>query len=385
MVKIITFLLALILNINNFALAQDAKTNKWINYTQLPMIKNKEVLLKDRAKIYRKKVSAFYLAPSISFVKYNKDVYFEEGEDSKSIEIDYNRAEDGFCGAYVMLLADISEYRSLSFMVKGKEGQENFEIGLKDVVGHQRQDAVYAGSIYHYLPNGLTTEWQQVVVPLDDFFGIDKSNLFSLTILFEEPQRGTIFIDEIKFSKEVFIDRQKEIEKQGFLLLDNFDHSDLNNLGLKTHTYKRLPSYCKTQRTTDVFYGEEGKSLKLEYHRDYSGWCGYYSLLNYAETEFFDLSQFKNLSFMVKGERGGEMFTVGLADEDYLLVGDALKIEEISQYLPSGTVTTKWQEVTIPLSDFEGLDLKRIASFVIDFPEIQDGIIYIDLIKFNLK
>jgi hypothetical protein len=87
---------------------------------------------------------------------------------------------------------------------------------------------------------------------------------------------------------------------------------------------------------------------------------------------------------MVKGKKGGENFTIGLADKSWVIIGDSLKAGTVNQYLNNG-VTTEWQEVVIPLCDFGLLDLTEMGSFVIDFHRKQKGTIWIDDLKFLLK
>ncbi|MCM8782418.1 MAG: CIA30 family protein, partial [Candidatus Omnitrophica bacterium] len=165
---------------------------------------------------------------------------------------------------------------------------------------------------------------------------------------------------------------------------DNFDYSDLNLLGRKTNAYKKLPSVCKFERVPEEHFGPAGKALKLAYKKEATGWCGYYTLLNQIDGEYYDLSGYKSVSFMVKGKNGGEKFEIGMADKSWIIIGDSLKAGPIDKYLPGG-VTCQWQEVVIPLEDFGLLDFSEMGSFVINFHEKGDGTIYIDDLKFYLK
>ncbi len=124
--------------------------------------------------------------------------------------------------------------------------------------------------------------------------------------------------------------------------------------------------------------------MRLDYEKEGTGWCGYYTLLNQIDGEWFDLSDFDKVSFMVKGKKGGEMFELGMADKNWVIIGDSLKAGDIDKYLKGG-VTTEWQEVVIPLSDFGLLDLKEMGSFVINFNRKQKSTIWIDDLKFILK
>ena len=272
----------------------------------------------------------------------------------------------------------------MGFCREGERGREVFEIGLNDVISNKREDAVFIGSIYRYLPKGITTEWQRVVIPLSDWFGPDLSRVYSFVFHFNEGGQGAFWIDGIAFHTEQLVDREAQVEAEGHLLLDNFDHNDLNLLGRKTNAYKKLPSVCRFSRVSEGRWGSEGHSLKLDYHKETTGWCGYYTLLNQIDGDYFDLSWYDRLSFMVRGEKGGEVFEIGMADRNWLTIGDSVKAGPIEKYLPNG-VTTQWQEVVIPLADLGLLDFTQMGSFVINFHKKQEGSLYIDDLKFHLR
>ena len=230
----------------------------------------------------------------------------------------------------------------------------------------------------------MTTEWQKVIIPLKDWFGPNLSQVYSFVFNFNEEGRGVFWIDEIIFHTEEMVDRDAEIEKQGYLLLDNFDHNDLNLLGRKTNTYKKLPSVCQFSRVLEERWGEKGRSLQLTYCKEGTGWCGYYTLLNQIDGEYFDLSWYDKVSFRVKGAKGKETFEIGMADRNWLTIGDSVKAGPIEKYLPAG-VTTEWQEVVVPLEDFGLLDFSQMGSLVINFYKKQEGILYVDDLKFHLR
>lgn len=333
---------------------------------------------------YRGKIGGFMLMPSRYGVYGDEDTYYEAGADRASIKMMYEKKDEGFCGTYLIIMGDISRYKTMSFMLKGQNGGETFEIGLNDTVSNKREDAVMVGSIYRYLPGGVTTEWQEAEIPLGDFYGPDLSRVYSIIFLFNEPGKGAFWVDEVKFYEDSLVDREEQLCKEGYLLLDDFDHSDLNLLGRKTGAYKKLPSVCTVSRTSEGHWGNAGRSLKLAYTKDVTGWCGYYSLLNQVDGAYYDLTPFDAVSFIVKGEQGGETFEIGVADRNWLIIGDSLKAGTIENYLPGG-ITTEWQEVKIPLRDFGLLDFSEMGSFVINFHKKGQSTIYIDELKFHLK
>jgi len=376
---------------------------KVVGVMDLPPLPEGTVLFEEEKMFgYRGRIGGFFIRPCKVGVYRDDKVYVEGGEPmgipefknefelgkdpaKGSIKVMYKKVEKEltFCGSYVILLADLTRYQTMTFMIKGEKGGETFIVGLNDVISNKREDAVYVGSIHRYLPEGITTDWQEVKIPLSDFYGPSLSAVYSLVFEFNEPGQGAFYVDQIRFHTEELVDRVSEVESQGYLLLDNFDHSLVNLLGRKANAYKKLPSVCKHTITQDEQYEGTG-SLRLEFDKKGSGWCGYYTLLNQVDGEYYDLSMYGSVSFMVKGRDGGELFEIGMADKSWVIIGDSLKAGPIDKYLPGG-VTKEWQEVVIPLGNFGALDLSEMGSFVINFHKVGNGAVYIDNLKFIKK
>ncbi|MDO8729658.1 MAG: hypothetical protein Q7J69_00500 [Candidatus Omnitrophota bacterium] len=343
---------------------------------EVPPMPEGTVLFEHEAKFARRgKVGGYAMKPSKYGLYPDAKVHIEGSTEGTFIRY-RKKADPSFCGAYIIVLGNISQFASLSFWIKGAKGGETFEIGMNDTISNKREDAVIIGSIYRYLPGGVTTEWQQVVVPLSDFFGADLTRVFSVVFNFNEDGEGIFWIDGLKFHKEQGVDPEAKILAAGELLLDNFDHSNLNLLGRKANTYKRLPSVCEFSRVNG--------SLRLDFDKQATGWCGYYTLLNQIDGEFFDLIPYKEVRFLVRGEKGGEPFEIGMADRSWLTIGDSVKAGPIEKFLPNG-VTTEWQEVVIQLSDFGKLDWSQMGSFVINFYKQGKGTLYLDNLRFIRK
>lgn len=353
-----------------------------------PLPKDTKLFASEQQFGYRGKIGCFVLPPSVVGAYFDKKVFYEgDKTDNQSMKIMYNkRDKKSFCGAYIIMLADMSGYKTMTFLIKGQKGGESFEIGMNDVISNKREDAVYVGAINRYLPGGITKDWQRVKIPLSDFYGPDISKIYSLALHFNDINQGAFWIDEIRFYKEdpVIRERAEDIKEKKYFILDDFDASDVNLLGRKTNAYKKLPSVCVFERTDEEHYGPAGRALKLVYKKESTGWCGYYTLLNQIDGEYYDLRPYKAVSFMVKGKGGTEEFEMGMADKNWVIIGDSLKAGSVKKYLPKG-VAKQWQEVVIPLEDFGLLDFSEMGSFVINFYEKGEGTIYIDDLKFYLK
>jgi len=130
-----------------------------------------------------------------------------------ALRMEYNK-EGGWCGWYTLLNGiDVSRHNALTFWVKGEHGGERFDIGLAD---HEMQDleidAVYAGSILAFLPQGITTQWQQVKIPLQGLRSdLDLTRLGSLVLWFRYEGKGSIQIDDVAFAYDEEVEKiQKE-------------------------------------------------------------------------------------------------------------------------------------------------------------------------------
>ncbi len=349
---------------------------------------------------YRGRVGSFMKSPSLAKVTTDFFGYFKrsinliindskflpEEESSHCYRIVYDRDLDGFCGFYILILGNLSSYNELTFLIRGENGSESFEVGLVDIIDEQKESAVYSGSIYRYLPEGLSTEWQVVKIPLKHFYGVDLSKIWSLSFLFNKESEGTIWIDQIRLSNQniAALERDRDITSNQYFLLEDFNHSSMNYLGGKSGVYNKWPSICRYKKVNGHHETQSGLSLELNYNKKATGWCGYYIRLGKFGEDYFDMSPYKKISFSVKGATGNEQFELGLVDLKRDIIGDALKTGSILNYLPHG-LSTEWQHVEMPIEDFDLLNLKKMVSLVVNFHEVGVGKVYVDDIKFLMN
>lgn len=169
--------------------------------------------------------------------------------------------------------------------------------------------------------------------------------------------------------------------------IDGFEQ-EMNSLEGRSGAYQQAPSKVMSARTTEVSHGG-ARCLKLRYEKkglggpfDSGGWCGYWTMLK-SPTRYFDARAFSKLVLWVRGQDGGEIFRIGLADANWDKLQDSVKSDDIAQYLPAGRVTTDWQKAEIPLGAW-ALDFAQLASLAICFESDcysngeQSGIVYID-------
>jgi hypothetical protein len=176
------------------------------------------------------KTNVFVKAPSKAMVSFRKDT--RNGKPTNVLMIRYEKKAEGgpydlggWCGYYTLLKKshpsasvegaspaeieedvyfDASQHKAISMWIKGDKGGENFVLGVADAHWDKVGDSVKSQEIGKYLPTGkITTDWQKVVVPLDEFF-IDYSKLSSISIAFDSdcfPEgagSGKVYIDDIE-------------------------------------------------------------------------------------------------------------------------------------------------------------------------------------------
>lgn len=154
--------------------------------------------------------STFAASPSVVSAMRVADVF--HGAGGRSVRIEANRAKDGFCGYWIHLFDmragekeyfDASRYAYLSFWVRGAKGGEDFLIKLADESWVVKQDSVAFAQASHVLHRGITTEWQEVVIPLRGRHNLDWQQLGGITFEFVQPGRQVVFIDDIAFKTNI--------------------------------------------------------------------------------------------------------------------------------------------------------------------------------------
>lgn len=149
----------------------------------------------------------FQRAPSSASVQLTSRVF--RGKDGNSLCIEANRAQTGFCGAWMHLFDDRPDsnryfdsrpYTHLTFWVKGKTGQEDFTVRMADRMWIAKEDSVALATVTESLTGGITTSWQQVMIPLNLAWSLDRKKLGGLTFEFTTPGRHTIYVDDIGFA-----------------------------------------------------------------------------------------------------------------------------------------------------------------------------------------
>lgn len=128
-----------------------------------------------------------------------------------ALRVTVHRAAKGFCGVWFdfypasedsQKYLDASAYRYLSFWVKGAMGGEAFDITLKDSSSSRHPDTNPTVPLTAYLPSGASTDWRQVLIPLEDFKGLDAGRLLNLSFLISNQGDERFYVDDIAFRSD---------------------------------------------------------------------------------------------------------------------------------------------------------------------------------------
>jgi len=181
-------------------------------------------------------------------------------------------------------------------------------------------------------------------------------------------------------------------ESKEALVIDDFEGDEIiNGLGYRANVYVQAPSKVMISHKKDSRDGKPTTVLFLKYEKaneggpyGVGGWCGYYTILkNDKDGRYFDGSEYKYISFWLRGENGSENFNVGLADRHWDKIGDSFKSDEMIKYIEGNKMPAAWTYVRVPLEDFF-IDQSMLASISINFestcfPEGKgSGAVYID-------
>jgi hypothetical protein len=172
--------------------------------------------------------------------------------------------------------------------------------------------------------------------------------------------------------------------KSSSVLIDDFN-SIQNRLNGFRNTYQKSPSAAVAVRVPEARFGHRGLGLRLTADRRESGYCGvwiHFFDVRAHHHKYLDASNFSFLSFWVKGAIGGERFKIKLADDIWIAKEDSVAIGDIEEYLKGG-VTTRWQQVRIPLDAKFGLNLQRLGGLTLDFATPGRSTVFLDQIEFE--
>lgn len=262
---------------------------------------------------------------------------------------------------------NLSAGDSVKFFYKGSGTNDDLTVRITDSDG-----SIFAKTISLA---AAQTSWTQAVLRFSgaapDFtYSSGGDNLLDRTkikkIGFEISRNsggtGTIAIDEVGLY----------LSSPTVRVLDNFDDGDDNNVfGGTNGGFDDTVSTCTRSYSITEYYSGS-RSAKIDYNVNSGSYSGFKCALNSV-----DISDTYYLTFMVKGSAGGEKF--------YVKLGGSTDELSVSNY---ASITTSWQQVTIPISDFTNFYSTGTAGaefgvvFKNSLGSPYSGTIYIDEVKF---
>ncbi len=120
----------------------------------------------------------------------------------KSVKISYiaDDARHITTGAYITVFADLSEFQTMTFMIKGENFIDNPEIHMID--DSRYEDSIPLGFVKDFLKNEITPEWQRITIDLTESAGfLNMKAILAIDFHVFEGQ-GTLWIDDICFYKK---------------------------------------------------------------------------------------------------------------------------------------------------------------------------------------
>lgn len=119
---------------------------------------------------------------------------------SMKIDYDVDSKNPAYNGFWMFLQDfDASGYDNLSFWVKG-DSEEGYTTVFKIELKNNKKQ------VGRYYVTNITDQWQEIIIPLKEFKGIDDfSSLSEFVIVFEDRvasnKDGVIYIDDVKITK----------------------------------------------------------------------------------------------------------------------------------------------------------------------------------------
>ena len=343
----------------------------------------------------------------------------------QALKLTYDITQTNSYSGYFTQLGggSLAGYTAVSFYVKGSAGREFFKVELKNTGTTKYWDANDATHYYRnaasvyindFLVGGVTTTWQKVTIPLNNFANLDGlTSMKELVFTFENtqstlndhsPAKSAIYIDSIVFETaatfpvsivkaDAFGDKLFSNSLGGnigvsgsdstatlsFAALSDANHTSLN--ALKYDYDVHLPgSYIAA-----FFIFGGGYTDDTVEKPDKGGW------LKVSQ----NLSAFNYITFWARAGNDATNptgFKVEL--HDFSGVGTGEPFYTISWSGDSQHLTTNWQKYKIPLSyfaDFDSiiLDKTRVSEmvFTIEYYNTptgkEIGTMYIDDVQFE--
>ncbi|MBL8024622.1 MAG: hypothetical protein JNK54_10160 [Elusimicrobia bacterium] len=267
---------------------------------------------------------------------------YSDAEKGKFLGIRYDIQLAGWGGWGVGLKgADVSGYRYLAFDLRGEEGGELFEVGLRDTKGQEKKNSI---SLFVDTPK----KWQRVYVPLSMFSGINLASLDNLNLGFGSKKKGRIYMDNVTFegtpeaassSGPSGVPAPVTGDVANKVLVDGFDRA---NPEAVYRTFSGDDSQIKLQSSRILYDGDY--SMEIQYQLVTSRpWGSWVSALR-VPTQPLDWTGVDAVKIWVKGDGSDNHFRFRFTEADGQVWETTTK---------NSFASTRWVQVVMPVSEFK--------------------------------
>jgi len=130
---------------------------------------------------------------------------------------------DGWCGFWLHLFddkngrewLDATSFDYLSIWIKGKTGNESVAIKVADQYWYEKDDSSLVARTEKVLSGGISTEWQEIRIPVAKMRRLNPKRLASIIFEFERLGKQTLYIDDISLRTETGLSVQLPRKKYG--------------------------------------------------------------------------------------------------------------------------------------------------------------------------
>lgn len=125
------------------------------------------------------------------------------------------RFKDGFCGAWIHLhnfrdtrpeFLDVSQWKYLTFRIRADSPAVDVNVRLADETWILKEDAITIGPASKWMDQPISTEWQEVAIPLAELRKLDLKRLGSLSLEFPTTGKFTIWVDDLCLKQSLTVD-----------------------------------------------------------------------------------------------------------------------------------------------------------------------------------
>lgn len=157
----------------------------------------------------------FRKQPSTASFYRTREIDGKKNERGYSLCLTGTKGVAGWCGFWVHLFDDkptnkehkpkwfdASAYDYLSIWIKGKTGTESLAIKVADQYWFQKEDSAVVARTDRALRGGISTQWQEIRIPVAKMRRLNSKKLAAITLEFETPGEQTVYVDDISFRTE---------------------------------------------------------------------------------------------------------------------------------------------------------------------------------------